>query len=330
VLRPAASGLVLALALLSSPGSDEPVGFVQFKSGPGVRIDLDGRQAGVTNGKDGLIARSVRPGARLFSAHREGFVPQFGMVLVEPDVVTLKQLDAWQPVIQAEIDRRQGVGTLIVETLPVESTILARRLGWKDKVEKGEGPFIARELPAGSHRFTFCTEFKCIDYSVPIPAAGVTKLLIDFEPGHIFDVSKEFAAGWRGAEKRCDRDRDRASCKLACETDSALRPAAPSPACSTLNGGEPAIEVVHAASSFTPPPIEDPCGIEAGSGFLTVTSHDVVQVLLGETSLGYTPLQREAIASGCHQLVAVTRDGRRHTISIRVQPNEERRIKLTF
>ena len=332
----AAKGIVLAIALLSglSAWAEEPIGYVQFKAGAGIRIEIDGHPAGVTNGKDGLIARGIKPGARRFSAHRDGFVPQFGMVMVEADVVTVHKLDAWQPVIQADVERDKGIGTLIIETLPVDSTILARRLGWKDKVAKGESAFIAREIPAGSHKFTFCTDYKCIDYWVKVPSAGVQKLLIDFEPGHIFDVSKEFLAEWKGASTKCGRDRDRAACKLACETDSAIRPEAPSAACNAINGrtttgmvADTGDGTVSASAVFLPP---NGCDVAEGSSFISVTSVEIVDVLLGEESIGQTPIVRRAIPSGCHQLVAVTRDGKRHQVSIKVQPNQERRIKLTF
>jgi hypothetical protein len=336
--RPGASGVVLAIAVLTglSARAEEPRGYVQFKGGPGIRIEIEGRALGTTEGKDGLIARGVRPGARRFTAHRDGFVPQFGVVMVEHDVVTVQELDAWQPVIEANVESDKGAGALIVDTLPVDTTILARRLGWKEKVHKGQAPFIAREIPAGNHKFTFCTEDKCIDYWVSIPAAGVQKLLIDFEPGHIYDLSKEFLSEWKSASARCERERDRSACKLACENDVALKPMSPSPACNAINGGETTGMVaqsgdgmVKAASTFTPPRTSS-CDIDEGSGLLSVSSRQEVEVLLGEESIGHTPIVRQSIPSGCHQLIAVTRDGRRHRVSIRVQPNEERRIKLTF
>jgi hypothetical protein len=337
VLRPEARAIVLAIVVLSGPdaAAEEPAGYVQFKAGPGVRVEIDGRPAGVTGDRDGLIVRDVRPGARRYAAHRPGFVSQFGAVLVEADAVTVAELDAWQPMVEAKIDASKGFGTLIVETLPVESTILARRLGWKDKVVKGERAFIAREVPAGRQKFTFCTDFKCIDYWVRIPNAGVRKLLIDFDPGHIFDVSKEFVAAWKSARAKCGREGDRASCKLACETDSSLHPEAPSAACNAINGEETGGIVaqsgdraVQASTVFSAPDAD--CEVGEGSSFLSITSREAVEVLLGDDSLGRTPILKQSIPSGCHQLVAVTRDGKRHQVSIRVQPNEERRIKLTF
>jgi hypothetical protein len=84
---------------------------------------------------------------------------------------------------------------------------------------------------------------------------------------------------------------------------------------------------ISASAVFVPP---DRCDIAEGSGLLSVTSVEVVDVLLGEEPIGQTPIVRRAIPSGCHQLVAVTRDGKWHQVSIQVQPNQERRIKLTF
>jgi hypothetical protein len=320
---------VLALALLRPLSARADSGYVQFKAEPGIKIEIDGQQAGITSDRDGLIARGVKPGARRFSAHRGGFVSQYGVVMVEADVVTIQKLDAWQPLITAAVEKDKGYGMLIVETLPVDSTILARRLGWKDKVEKGERAFVAREIPAGRHKFTFCTEFKCIDYWAKIPSAGVQKLLVDFEPGHIFDVSQEFLDDWKGASSKCTREHDRAACKLACETDSTVHPDAPSPSCDAVNGSA-STGMIQGEGAVSASTMLDPCGIPEGSGYLSVTSIEGAEVLLGELSIGRTPLARLPIPSGCHQLVAITRDGKRHQVSIRVRPNEERRIKLTF
>ncbi len=348
VIRASVSGIVGALALFGAltAWADAPAGYIQFKADPGARIEIDGRFAGVTSGRDGLIARNIAPGPRRFAAHREGFVSQFGVVMVEADAVTVEKLEAWQPTIQVEVAGERGVGTLIVETIPADSSIQARRLGWKEKVEKREGPFIARELPAGKHKFTFCTDFKCIDYWVHIPRASVRKLLIDFEPGHIFDVSREFLADWKDASDTCAREHDLAACKLACETDSAIEPARPSSSCSALGGAPPTEDPTVKASrtvviprsqdgesgasvaSFTPPPA---CDVdEEGSAFLSVSSRETVEVLLGDQSIGSTPIVHRAIPAGCHQLIAVTQDGHRHPVSIRIEANADRRIKLTF
>jgi hypothetical protein len=334
VARLGAKGVVFAIAVLSgrSVRAEEPMGYAQFKGPAGIQVEIEGRSIGSTEGKDGLIARGLRPGARRFAAYREGFVSQFGVLMVEADVVSVQKLDAWQPVIEAAVEKDKGIGALIVDTLPVDATILARRLGWKDKVTKGAEPFVAREIPAGDHKFTFCTDDKCIDYWVHIPAAGVTKLMIDFEPGHIFNVSKEFMREWKRASAKCDSDRERSACKLACKNDVELKPTSNSPACNAINGTETTGMVAQSQETMVKvaTAFDAPCDIDVGSGFLSVSSRQEVEVLIGEDSMGRTPIVRRAIPSGCHQLIAVTQDGRRHRVAIRLQPNEERRIKLNF
>lgn len=329
---------MVAALLLGHPGSGEgQTGFVQFKAVPDVRIKLDGKDVGVTRSDEGLVVRDVRPGARRFEATRKGYAPQFGVVLVEAEAITVERLDAWQPMTTVELDDSPaGFGTLIVETLPVDATILARRLGWKEKVHKGDSPFIARDVPAGRHRFTFCNPTKCMDYWVKIPKSGFRKLLIDFEPGEIIDVTNEFVSQWRSATRACHRARDREACKLACDCDSRLTPARRSASCDALDGASSPRVVaeayrpqhVQAAATFAPP---DTCGVEEGApGFVSIASRRQVKIFLGNEEIGTTPIVRQRLDPGCHELTAVTIDGRKHHMKLRVEPGRSRRIKLTF
>lgn len=331
--------VMVAALLAGAPASAEvAAGFVQFKAAPGVRIELDGDDVGTVQQEEGLVVRDVRPGARRFKATREGYAPQFGVVLVESDAITVERLDAWQPLTTAEPETPpEGFGTLVVDTLPVDATILARRLGWKEKVHKGDGSFIAREIPAGRHRFTFCNDTKCMDYWVKIPKNGYRKLLIDFEPGEIMDVTHELVSQWRAATRACSRTGDREACKVACTSDSRLAPRRHSAACDALDPSPvPAPRVaeafrpshVQASATFAPP---DTCGIERGEpGFVSIASRHAVRIFVGAEEIGTTPIVRQRLEPGCHQVTAVTLDGREHNLTLRVEPGRTRKIKLTF
>jgi hypothetical protein len=325
-----------ALGLLLPPlvaSAQRKLGFVQFQTTAGVAILIDGQPVG-TSEVGGLVVKNLAVGPRRFEARKEGFVPQFGVVMVESDAITLRRLDGWQPAATVSLDP-VGFGTLVVETIPVEATIVARQLGWPDKALKTDATFVARELPAGRQKFTFCTTTKCLDYSVRIPKGSVRKILVDFEPGEIHDLTRDLFAAWQSAAKKCGRSGDAIACTIACEHDAELNPTARSFACEMLDRkGEPPKKAELAEAEPVPasmPFVADTCGIDpnAAPGSLSVASREPVEVYLGDRLLGTTPIDELEVPAGCHELT-VRAGPLVHHLSVRVEPKKLRSVRLTF
>lgn len=142
------------------------------------------------------------------------------------------------------------MGALIIETSSATSTIDAKRLGW-NKVQKGKAPFVAPRVPAGEHKLTFCNEYKCIDYRAKVRAGRTLALHVDFEPGHVEDVSSAHYARLKKWQTECRREHLEVACEEACRLDTALSPGRAAAACITLvelkrpKDQNPGIEPAH-------------------------------------------------------------------------------------
>lgn len=132
----------------------------------------------------------------------------------------------------AAVPQERGAGAVVIETTSATSTIDAKRLGW-NKVHKGKAPFIAPKVPAGEHKLTFCNEYKCIDYRARVRAGRTLALHVDFEPGHVEDVTRTHLAQLARWKEDCKKE-DPNACEAACRWTSALSPGRPQATCSTL------------------------------------------------------------------------------------------------
>ncbi|MCB9650546.1 MAG: hypothetical protein H6730_28740 [Deltaproteobacteria bacterium] len=221
-----------ALALMGTGDAapQAPSGFVQVKADAGVEILLDGAQA-VAEDLHGVTFRDVAPGIHSLVARRQGAQAQHALITVEPGQVTVHHLAPWRP----EGDKA-GESTLILQTLPVDAIISAPSLGLHKHI-KGDEPLVLRKVPAGTHKLTFCNDYKCIDHRVEVHARDIVSLLVDFDPGEIRDESATFLAHLARLTERCLGDDDGASCRQACTLT--VMAGRPSPACARVEAEEP-------------------------------------------------------------------------------------------
>lgn len=126
-----------------------------------------------------------------------------------------------------------GTGALVIETSSSTSTIDAKRLGW-NKVQKGKDPFVAPRVPAGEHKLTFCNEYKCIDYRARVRAGRTLALHVDFEPGHVEDISSAHQARLKNWQTECRQGHVEEACVEACRLGTALSPRRAAADCTTL------------------------------------------------------------------------------------------------
>jgi hypothetical protein len=221
--------LSCALALMGT-GDNTPVGpagFVQVKTQAGVEVLLDDARA-VAEDEYGVTFRDVAPGIHTLVARRSGFHEQRALIAVEPASVTVHRLAPWRPKSQ----RAAGRATLILQTLPVDATVSAPTLGLT-KHPKGDAPLVLQGVPAGTHKLTFCNDYKCIDHRVEVPGKEIISLLVDFDPGQVRDESVAFRSHLARLTEGCLGDSDLQACKQACTL--AVMTGHPSPACARLD-----------------------------------------------------------------------------------------------
>lgn len=299
----------LATVVLLAAGTAQaaPLGYLQVKAGQGISVELEGVGTHVSDGGDGVLFRGLEAGRYWVTARREGYEPQRASVDVVLGNVVVHHLQAWQPIPVGVVKPKasKGVGALIVQTFPVEATVDAKRLGWR-KIEKGDGPFIASNIPAGTHRITFCNTYKCIDYRAKIEPNRLKSIIVDFDPGEIEDVSdlhRQQLAEWR---RMCAEGEDHL-CKQACDLDVALSPGRRSAACENVAPRSEALakkapeDDAFVQVSRTPPCLFDETIITS----VTLETSDRYELFLGARRLGRGPSIAAELPSGCVELRAV-------------------------
>lgn len=236
---------VVGLTLLISGAApiSTVAGHVQVKAAAGVEVQIDERR-GTSEDDHGVTFREISPGAHTLQAHRPGYVSQHALIWVHAGEVTVHRLAPWQKQVPS-----LGTGAIIIQTLPVDATVSAQSLGY-NKILKSDAPVVLPRVPAGRHKLTFCTEYKCIDYRAEVEAQDVVSLLVDFEPGEVHDVSTTFISQVRTLTQDCLRQRDTNVCKQACALATSVR--RESPACEATTA--PTVDVgMHSDDEATIP-----------------------------------------------------------------------------
>lgn len=327
----ALSFVVLAAITLTAPAVASPKGYLQVKAGQGISVELEGVATRVSDGGDGVLFRGLDARRYWVTARRQGYEPQRASIDVVHGSVVVHHLQTWQPLPTGveKPDASKGVGALIVQTFPVEATVDAKRLGWR-KLVKGDGPFIASNIPAGTHRITFCNTYKCIDYRAKIEPNRLLSILVDFDPGEIEDVSdlhRQQLVEWR----RLCADGEVHLCKQACDLDAALSPGRKSVACEQLDEKPEALaHKVPVEDEYTSASRPAPCIFdESHITEVTLETSDYYEVYLEERLLGRGPQLVAALPMGCVELRAVNEKlGIDRRVRVDVDPDVSRHYRV--
>lgn len=137
------------------------MGFVQINAEPGVVVFIDGDAVGTTSeAMGGLLVMDVPAGERLLLLEREGYEPQAFEILVEAGRVSVHDVGQFAPPLQllvagdrASVALRRLTGTLIVQTLPVESLVDLPGLGLREQV-KARDLWQVEHVPVGRYALT--------------------------------------------------------------------------------------------------------------------------------------------------------------------------------
>lgn len=131
--------LLLALASLIGPAElvAQDTGHIQIRGEPDVQIFLQGELAGMTTEESGgLIVQDIPAGRYELLAVKPGYEPQEALLTVEANRVLVHSIHTFRPQIEitqegVEMDAAilREVGTLIIQTLPVESRVRIGELG---------------------------------------------------------------------------------------------------------------------------------------------------------------------------------------------------------
>jgi len=161
-------------------------GFIQIKSEPNIEIYLDDEFKGVTDRKyDGLILENINIGYHIIEARKEGYTPQKAEINIESNQVFLFQVNPFIPKIEIKEEGEKEdteinlkVGSLIVQSIPIECTITIPSLGtWMKKKDK----WIADKIAEGYYKIIFSnSNDKEITFDLNIYEGKETHLLVNF------------------------------------------------------------------------------------------------------------------------------------------------------
>jgi len=191
---------VFLFLLLSFQGlkAGEARGYIQIKCGPGVRIFLDGDFKGVTNtDSGGLILQDISVGEHSLKAVKEGFPPQVSQVTVTAGAVVVFTVKPFVPKIEISEEGREEsdqkklrVGTLLIQSLPVECVLSIDKLGLSG-VRKKKDKWRAKKVPAGRYVVRAAALGKTLEIEVRISQDRETELFFNFVEGKVVDRGKE-------------------------------------------------------------------------------------------------------------------------------------------
>ena len=179
-------GMVTALAQ-TAPADRRP-GFIQVRAEPGVRILLDGQEAGTTaHDLGGLVIPDVTPGTYVIQARREGFRPQELRVAVQPGAVHLVYVLPFQERAgaagAAEEAITQYTGTLVVRTVPVDCRLRIPGLLLDSQQSVLESRNDA--VPVGAYEIEATALGQTLRQAVTVEAGKTAEVLFNFVRGEV-------------------------------------------------------------------------------------------------------------------------------------------------
>ena len=225
--------------------ADGPVGHLQVHAAPGVVAEVDGRLSARSVDQYGIIIRNLKPGPHRLLLRRRDAATQHAIIEIAAGEVTVFTPRPWA----APPTEAVPTGMLMIQTLPVTTTIKAPTLGWTE-LTKTSGP-VRAVTPAGDHRVTVCDDYRCLDYRLNVAAGRLRSVLVDLERGEVDDLSAIHASRWARYRRSCetfDTAGAVGACRRACDLDSALLPNAHSAACARL-APEPEPDSVRASAT---------------------------------------------------------------------------------
>lgn len=192
---------VLLLLLSGFPilGAAPPeVGHIQVQCEPGVQIFLGELLQGVTAADvGGLIIQDVPAGRHTLRAVKPGFRPQETAVTVAPGQVLLHRISSFVPApkIEESGDQSSGqivaaVGTIIIQSLPVQCEFTIRGEGLNEKRSKTQDRITISNLAAGTYDVTFTALGKTLRDRVVLEGGETVHLMANFIDETVRDLNE--------------------------------------------------------------------------------------------------------------------------------------------
>lgn len=178
-------GAFAAVLLWLGSAAATEVGFLQVNADPGINVYVDGESVGTTSGEvGGLFVLDVPAGERLVQLEKSGFeVREFPVLVIGGRVSVYDVGQFAPPMSQRELGEcsssamRRLTGTLVVQTLPVESLLDLPGLGLREQV-KSRDVWMVEQVPVGSYGLTVSALGREVQLDVVVVDRHETRLFV--------------------------------------------------------------------------------------------------------------------------------------------------------
>ena len=203
-----ASLLILLLNLMCICIFSQDVGYIQIKCEPGAMVLLDDNFVGNTSSElGGLILQDVPAGSYTIKIVKEGFQPQSVRVNLKANEIYVYEVKEFIPKVdvkqagEADTDIiRQKVGSLLIETIPVDCIIEIPKL-YIDKDNQGNKTLKTWQIPSipvGNYKVNFISLGKKVEYSFEIEEGSKKHLLINIIKNEVKEILPPLTIGDKG------------------------------------------------------------------------------------------------------------------------------------
>lgn len=175
------------------------VGYIQIQCEPGAMVFLDNDLAGKTSSElEGLILQDVPAGSYQIKIVKEGFEPQSVKINLKANEIYVYKVKEFIPQLdvtqkgEADTDSiRQRVGSLLIETIPIDCIIEIPKLSINKEHygNKTKKTWEISNIPIGSYSVNFIALGKKIEYNLQIEEGVQEHLLVNVLKGEVKDIA---------------------------------------------------------------------------------------------------------------------------------------------
>ena len=176
----------------------QDVGYIQIKCEPGVTVFLDNNFVGNTSSElGGLILQKVPAGSHQIKIVKEGFEPQSVKIDLKVNEIYVYEIKKFIPQLdvtqegEAETDTiKQKVGSLLIETIPIDCIIEIPKLNINKEHygNKTKKTWEISNIPIGSYRINFVAFGKKIEYNMKLEEGIQKHLLVNILNNEVKEI----------------------------------------------------------------------------------------------------------------------------------------------
>ena len=192
------SFLLLLLSFMCLFVFAQGVGYIQIKCEPGAMVFLDNNFVGNTSLEQvGLILQDVPAGSYVIKIVKEGFEPQSIKIDLKVNEIYVYEVKEFIPQLdvtqtgEADTDTiKQRVGSLLVETIPIDCIIEIPKLNINKEHygNKTKKTWEISKVPVGSYRLNFIAFGKKIEYELKIEEGIQKHLLVNILNNEVKEI----------------------------------------------------------------------------------------------------------------------------------------------